>query len=115
MTAKTLNELQDALDEGLSWRRIELFALTAEIERHDKQSATSPLARALARSGLAMLYAHWEGYTKEACQHYVDYVVARRPKIGELSDGFAITAMRDLARRELRGDPSGKRVSLDRP
>jgi hypothetical protein len=60
-----------------------------------------------------MLYAHWEGFTKDACQSYVDFVVARRLKISELSDGFALAAMRDLSRRELRGDERAQVDLLD--
>ncbi len=60
-----------------------------------------------------MLYAHWEGFTKDACQSYVDFVVARRLRISELSDGFALAAMRDLSRRELRGDEQAQVDLLD--
>jgi hypothetical protein len=113
MSVQTLNDLQDALDEGLAWRRIELHAMSGEIERAERRSATSPLARALARSGLAILYAHWEGYTKDACQSYVDFVTRRRLRIGELSDGLALSAVRDLIKREQNGDDLAKSHILE--
>ena len=84
MAVRTVAELQNSLDDNLSWRRIELAAMTTEIERRERTSPGSPLARALARSGIALLYAHWEGYTKDACQHYVDFVTMGRLKYGEL-------------------------------
>lgn len=113
MTVRTLAELQNALDANFSWRRIELAAMTTEIERREKSSPGSPLARALARSGIALLYAHWEGYTKEACQHYVDFVVMRKLKYGELSDGFALVALQDLLRRAFNSDPFAEADLLD--
>jgi hypothetical protein len=113
MTVRTLSELQDALDANLAWRRTEMMALAGEISRSESLSPGSPLARALARSGVALLYAHWEGFTKEACQHYVDYVVKRRLKVSELSDGLALQAMVDLVRRLSAGDLQAREHLLD--
>lgn len=113
MAVRTVAELQNSLDDNLSWRRIELAAMTTEIERRERTSPGSPLARALARSGIALLYAHREGYTKDACQHYVDFVTMRRLKYGELSDGFVLTALRELLRRTFNGDPGAEADLLE--
>jgi hypothetical protein len=112
MTVRTIAELQNALDDNLSWRRIELAAMTTEIEGTERAASGTPLARALARSGIALLYAHWEGYTKDACQHYVDFVTKRRLKYGGLSDGFVLTALRKILRRALKGDPGAEADDL---
>jgi MAE_28990/MAE_18760-like HEPN len=74
MAINTIDDLQDRLDSAISWRRVELSALKSAVEQAENRSPGSPLSRALARSGVAMLYAHWEGFVKEACQAYVDYV-----------------------------------------
>lgn len=108
MTVRTVAELQNSLDDNLSWRRIELAVMATEIERAERTSPGAPLARALARSGIALLYAHWEGYTKDACQHYVDFVTMRKLRYGELSDGFVLTALRELLRRVFNGDPDAE-------
>jgi hypothetical protein len=102
--AKTLTELETFLDDAFSWRRAELAALEAEIARHYKNSPDSPLTRALARSGLALLYAHWEGYIKEACEAYLEYISVRRLRYQELCDELVITALLGLLRRVDAGD-----------
>ena len=63
MAVRTINELQDALDSTLSWRRVELSALKGMIEQHESRSQSLPAGRSLRRAGIAMLYAHWEGFT----------------------------------------------------
>ncbi len=102
--AKTLAELEAFLDDAFSWRRAELAALETEIARHYKNSPDSPLTRALARSGVALLYAHREGYIKEACEAYLEYVSVRRLRYQELCDELVITALIGLLRRVDAGD-----------
>jgi hypothetical protein len=102
--AKTLAELEAFLDEAFSWRRAELVALDAEITRHYKNSPVSPLTRVLARSGIALLYAHWEGYIKEACEAYLEYISVRRLRYQELCDELVITALLGLLHRVDAGD-----------
>jgi HEPN superfamily protein len=101
---KTLAELEAFLDDAFSWRRAELVALEAEIARHYKNSPDSPLARALTRSGVALLYAHWEGYIKEACEAYLEYISVRRLRYQEICDELVITVLLGLLRRVDAGD-----------
>ncbi|MBG0820096.1 hypothetical protein HS048_05005 [Planomonospora sp. ID91781] len=109
----TPNDIEDALDNSLSWRRIELQALKAEILSAERKSPNSPLSRALSRSGVTMLYAHWEGFVKDACQSYVDFVAKRRLKFAELNDGLLSTVLIGLGRRALSGDEAGLREILN--
>ncbi len=51
-----------------------------------------------------MLYAHWEGYVKEACQAYVDFVVRKKLLVSELNDGLLKVVLHHLNRRTLSGD-----------
>ena len=104
MALHTLNDLQDRLDQSLGWRRIELLALRSQIESSARKSAESPLARALARAGIALLYAHWEGYVKDSCQAYVDFVAKRRLKFNELNDGLLKISLEHLHKRTSSGD-----------
>lgn len=106
MAVRTIEELEDRLDSALSWRRIELQTLKSQIRSSYRNSAHSPLTRALARSGIALLYAHWEGYVKESCQAYVDYIAKRRLKVGELNDGLLKVVLDQLNRRSASGDES---------
>lgn len=107
MAPKTPEDIQDLLDEAFGWRRIELHALGGAIADAEKKSPNAPLTRALARSGVALLYAHWEGFFKEACQGYVDYVAKRRLLYSELNDGFLESAIVALMKRTSSGERAG--------
>jgi hypothetical protein len=104
MSIRTLDDLESLLDESISWRRIELQALKSALVVAAQRSPTAPLARALSRSSIAMLYAHWEGFVKEACQGYVGYVAIRRLKCKELNDDLLRTVLLGLQRRLTSGD-----------
>lgn len=111
--ARTIEELQDALDASLSWRRVELSSLRNEVERSARRGAHSPLARALSRSGVALLYAHWEGFAKDAFGAYVDFLSRRRLKVSQLNDGLLRTVFAGLQRRAARGDAAAASAMLE--
>jgi hypothetical protein len=113
MPVRTVEELADRLDEGMAWRRIELQALKAAVSDAEKQSPGSPLSRALARSGVAMLYAHWEGYVKDSCIAYVEFIAKRRMRCDELSDGLLRTVLESLSRRAVTGDEEALLTLVD--
>jgi hypothetical protein len=113
MPVRTVEELADRLDEGIAWRRIELQALKAAVSDAEKQSPGSPLSRALARSGMAMLYAHWEGYVKDSCTAYVEFIAKRRLRCDELSDGLLRTVLESLSRRTVTGDEEALLTLVD--
>lgn len=113
MAARTEGDLEDALDSSLAWRRIELAALKGEIERLARTSPEAPLTRALVRSGTALLYAHWEGYVKEICQHYLDFVAVRKLRYSELNDGLALSALKDILRKMDNGDEAAARSVVE--
>lgn len=111
--ARTIEELQDALDASLSWRRVELSSLPNEVERSARRGAHSPMARALSRSGVALLYAHWEGFAKDAFGAYVDFLSRRRLKVSQLNDGLLRTVFAGLQRRAARGDAAAASAMLE--
>src|SRR5437867_1425336 len=104
MALNTVEDIEDALDNSLGWRRIELQALKGAIVDAERRSPNAPLARALGRSGVAIVYAHWEGFVKDACQFYVEYVAKRRLLCSELNDGFLRTVLLGLSKRTMAGD-----------
>lgn len=110
---RTVAELQEVLDASLAWRRIELSALKAEVERSAAKGASSPLARAMARSALAMLYAHWEGFVRDGLRSYVQFLSRRRLKFEELNDGLLMTVFASLHRRISSGDDSAAQLLLE--
>ena len=102
MAARSAEELSQDLDQSLAWRRIELHAIKVELERRDPPG--SPRMRALARCAVVMLYAHWEGFAREACQAYRDYIAFLRLNYATLSDALIEASLSDLASRM--ADPS---------
>ncbi|WP_142278366.1 MAE_28990/MAE_18760 family HEPN-like nuclease [Mycobacterium europaeum] len=108
MAARTVDELQDRLDEALAWRRVELSALKGLIEKNESLPNSPPVSRSLRRAGLAMLYAHWEGYGKECLQSYVDFVSRRRLRLSELNDDFLRLCLMHTLRRADSGDDAAK-------
>jgi len=86
---RTLLELSDAVDEETAWRRQELSL----------SLSSAKLARGLSqavalRAGVALLYAHWEGWIKGVSTLYVRYVRAQRLAFSEMSPGFLGNALK---------------------
>jgi hypothetical protein len=97
MPASTVEELGDDLDASLQWRRSELASLHSAVQGLARTAESAPFGRALLRSSVALMYAHWEGFTKDALQGYLDFVARRRLKYGDLSDAFATLSLDRVA------------------
>lgn len=100
MAAATIEEVGDQLDDGFQWRRSELFQIRSQIETLQP----GPRQRTLLRAGVALMYAHWEGYVKEALQTYVDFVAMRRLTFAQLNDTFVALGVRGPAAAAANGD-----------
>ncbi|WP_190394412.1 MAE_28990/MAE_18760 family HEPN-like nuclease [Nocardiopsis quinghaiensis] len=94
---RTVSELQDALDEDLSWRRAELHSFLGSIRR-SKSDSTAQVA--LCRAGVPLLYAHWEGYAKAALTNYLRFVGRRKLTYSELHFGFISMAVEHALEKE---------------
>lgn len=82
---RSLGELQDRLDKGLSWRLKEVSYI-----KSNTRSATSYAQAALLRAGVPLIYAHWEGFVKEASEAYLAYVASQKLNYGELASCFVV-------------------------
>jgi hypothetical protein len=60
-----------------------------------------------------MLYAHWEGYIKDSCNAYVEFVTVRRLRCDELSDGLLRTVLESLGKRVIAGDEEALQALVD--
>ena len=78
MKIRTIDELQDYIDREMSWRRKELSAIKSNIFVARKFAKNTAL-----RSGIAILYAHWEGMVKNIAMGYLSYVSNQRLKYRE--------------------------------
>lgn len=102
MAKSTPEEFADALYAAISWRRTELQALKSMLVELAPEDLERPRARMLLRSGIALLYAHWEGFSKQVLQDYLTYVARRRLKLGELRPELVATAMKSTLERSIK-------------
>jgi hypothetical protein len=91
MKIRTLEDLNQKLSEDLSWRKKELSNLRSLV---DNRSFEFSKHNAVLRSGLVILYAHWEGYMKTAASSYLEFVSTRQLTYDELSTNFVAIAMK---------------------
>lgn len=110
MAAHTDDEFEQALVDDFGWRRLELAHLKKLLSDAERRSASSPATRGLSRAMVAMCYAHWEGYSKNALDHYARLVTRRRPRISEARDGLAVEHAIRLLKRISSGDAHAKEV-----
>ena len=93
MKIRTIDELQDYVDKEMSWRRKELSAIRSNIFVAKEFAKNTAL-----RSGIAMLYAHWEGMIKNIATAYLSFVSNQRLQYKELKNNFwSIAIKNDLA------------------
>jgi len=100
MKVRSLEELVAAIDGSLAWRRREvsvMFGLSAGKKELEKE--------ALARALLALIYAHWEGFVKDAALAYYRYVKTKNSAVDQLAPAFRAITLRN----SLRTSPEGVR------
>lgn len=85
---RTLANLQDALDREMGWRLKEIGAFGVA------SKANSQSARFFIRAGVALLYAHWEGFVKSASEYYLSFVESQGHTYQELRSCFAIFGLK---------------------
>lgn len=86
---RTLSMLQDYLDKDFSWRLKELANLKLAVRRTDAILRTT-----LVRAAVPLLYAHWEGFVKNATTAYVNFVDSQRLRYDELASCFITFGVR---------------------
>lgn len=96
MSIRTIEQLSDKLSEDLIWRKKELTGFKLLIE-----SGSIPPDRraALLRAGVALLYAHWEGFVKTASRSYLQFVHFQGLTYRQLSRNFIALGARSLLTR----------------
>lgn len=90
---RTIYELQQGLDDELAWRKVELAIIQSQIPA--SSSLKAPLAektKCHIRSGVTLLYAHWEGFIKVAGNLYLEYIMFQRLKYIDLANNFVAMA-----------------------
>ncbi|MEH6721680.1 MAG: MAE_28990/MAE_18760 family HEPN-like nuclease [Aurantimonas endophytica] len=106
---KTLSAFQDAIDADFAWRIKEISNLKTEV------SGSSSIAKTtLIRAGIALLYAHWEGFIKASSSHYLSYITGQSLTYSELKSCFVFLGLRaHLNRLSEAGGSRGGAEALD--
>lgn len=91
MKLRTSEQLFDKLAQELAWRKLELSNMKALIDLQPSSSRK----KVLLRSGITMLYAHWEGFVKVAANSYLEFVARQSLPYSNLSNNFIALAMKD--------------------
>ncbi|WP_293144096.1 MULTISPECIES: MAE_28990/MAE_18760 family HEPN-like nuclease [unclassified Microcoleus] len=92
MSIRTAEELSDRLATDLSWRKKELSEMKSMVEA---KNVSDQRHKALVRSGVCILYSHWEGFVKLAANSYLEYVISKKLTYQELSSNFLALAMKE--------------------
>lgn len=86
---RTVEDLDRAIDGEVVWRKREL---TTALQLAQRSSGTDQ--RVNLRSGVVILYAHWEGWIKTVAQLYVRYVNTLSIPYEALSEAFLGNALK---------------------
>jgi len=85
MKLRQLSELQDLLDRDHSWRIKELSEVKSMSYSQQNQRQ-----RIIIRAGIALAYAHWEGFIKKSAEWYLVYINSQRHTYRELKTEFCV-------------------------
>ena len=89
MKVRGVGRLLELIEEDLSWRKRELIDFNT-VARNQKSPAQKPALR----SAVALLYAHWEGFVKNACYLYLCFIATQAPKLSELRPEIVALTLR---------------------
>ena len=89
MKIRSLSELDAAIDKELAWRKRELTTLWFAHE-----TARDHVKLTMRRAGVALLYAHWEGFVKRAGTSYCEYVKRQGLRLRDASLSFLALGLR---------------------
>ncbi|GCL37843.1 hypothetical protein SR1949_29550 [Sphaerospermopsis reniformis] len=92
MSIQTLEDLNKTLATDITWRKKELSEIKSLIEL---KNVSPQRHNVCIRSGICILYAHWEGFVKLAGNSYVEYIRSKKLRYGELSSNFLALAMKE--------------------
>lgn len=85
---RTLIQLQDALDSEMGWRVKEIGAFRIA------SKSGNPERKFFIRAGVALVYAHWEGFIKASSEQYLNFVHFRGLTYSELKSCFAVFGLK---------------------
>ncbi len=87
---KTLTYFYELVEKDYAWRISELSNYRSALITEQNEKAK----KAKIRAGVALLYAHWEGFIKQLANWYYDFVSFQSHNISDLSESFASIILR---------------------
>ncbi len=94
-----LNSVLEEIAQNLDERRLEITSLRRVLFHYEGKV----LENTVVRMAIPMLYADWEGYVKEVCQLYVEYIERLGVRAGELQPDILGYSWRSALRPLTRG------------
>lgn len=83
MKVRSKEQFYNLLSDDLAWRKKELSIVRSRVDlAKTKQEGTE------IRSAVLLLYAHWEGFNKTACETYLEYVKQLKLNYSDLSSNL---------------------------
>lgn len=109
MKIRTQEELYDRISDDLVWRRRELVLFNSQLDK-----VNAEFSRALLRGSVALLYAHWEGFIKNACHYYLCYLSSCKIPFSQLIPEIAALSLRAKMSEALTAKKIAMRADLIR-
>lgn len=93
MKIKNINQLNDKLDQEIQWRKKELVDYKFVLENNRNSTCLYPLIR----SGIALSYAHWEGFMKMSSAYFINYISYKKIPLDQMKINFiALSYMKKI-------------------
>ncbi|MGM1045710.1 MAG: MAE_28990/MAE_18760 family HEPN-like nuclease [Bacillota bacterium] len=89
MTEFSLEKFQTKLDKNISWRKRELTILKSNVDGAEGNILVTSI-----RSGITLLYGHWEGFIKTTARDYLKYLNSQNIKCIDMRDNFITLSMK---------------------
>jgi hypothetical protein len=90
MKIRTPEQLSDFLSSEIAWRKKELTALRSLVE----SAKSTGKRKTFIRGGIALLYANWEGFVKQAASGYLEFVAMQRLQYADVTANFIALAVK---------------------
>lgn len=91
MKIRSTDQLLNKLDDDMAWRIKEMHELRTAVQKAQGKNVDVHI-----RAGIAMLYAHWEGFVKGAANAYVAYLSHRCDLNRDLQPCFVALGMKSM-------------------
>jgi hypothetical protein len=80
MKIRLFQDLSDKLDHEIAWRKKDLFAIKSLVKTNDTDTYL--------RMSVPLIYAHWEGFVKNAVIYYYSYIRNQTHTFSEVNKGL---------------------------